>query len=87
MKELTLELTRMVANGVKKNELEESIGLPQNSLSAVLNGNKEMPASWIPKIQEFLLKPLAPSQPLTQQPVMEINPKGELSLAPSEEAK
>lgn len=66
MKELILELTRMVANGTKKSELEESIGLPQNSLSAVLNGNKEMPASWIPKIQEFLSKPMVTIPSYTQ---------------------
>jgi recombination protein RecA len=88
MQELILELKKMVEAGTKKSELEESIGLPQNSLSAVLNGAKDMPASWIPKIQDFLAKPLIqPEEVGESQPNMTVNEKGELDLTPSEESQ
>lgn len=63
MQELIDELNRMVAAGTKKSELEESIGLPENSLSAVLKGSKEMPGSWVSKIKAFLEKPIAQPEP------------------------
>lgn len=89
MQELILKLNEIVAAGTKKGDLEESIGLPKNSLSAVLNGKKEMPESWVSKIQDFLAapvvenpEPLAPDSPKTK---MVIDGKGELQLKPSDE--
>lgn len=52
--ELIEKLNEIVASGTKKADLEESIGLPKNSLSAVLSGAKEMPKSWMEKIDGFL---------------------------------
>lgn len=84
--ELTLKLNELVASGTTKTNLEEAIGLPKNSLSAVLNGTKEMPGSWVSKIQEFLSKPLAsPGDVLIAQPKMVVKKNGVLSLAPSKE--
>lgn len=72
MQELILKLTELVQAGEKKATLEESIGLPKNSLSAVLNGTNEMPKSWIPKIEAFLATPIAePESPRTQLVIKE----------------
>lgn len=85
MQELILELKKIVDAGTKKTELEETIGLPKNSLSAVLNGGKEMPESWVPKVRAFLEKPIAPVEEANPQPRMVVKKSGTLSLAPSEE--
>lgn len=85
MEELILELKKIVEQGTKKSELEESIGLPKNSLSAVLNGGKDMPDSWIPKIREFLSKPIAEAQPIELSHTT-VQTTGELSLAPTSES-
>lgn len=54
MKEKLVEqLKKLVENGVKKSELEEGAGLPSNSLSSVLSGKKEMPDSWVEKIENY----------------------------------
>lgn len=83
MQELILELKRLVEAGAKKSELEETIGLPKNSLAAVLSGTKEMPESWVPKIKEYLSKPIAEPD---LKPRMIVKKGGGLSLAPSEAA-
>jgi len=87
MQELILKLNELVASGTKKSELEESIGLPLNSLSAVLKGTKEMPASWIPKIQAFLEAPLIEVETIVAAPKtqMVISKSGKLDLKPSAE--
>lgn len=55
MKEqLIIALKKKVEEGLKKGILEELIGIPKNSLSAVLNGTRVMPDSWIPKIEGYL---------------------------------
>lgn len=87
MQELIDKLNEMVAAGTPKSQLEESIGLPKNSLSIVLLGKKAMPESWIPKIQEFLKAPIEPTPtPVSTPPRMVVKKTGELSLAPSPEA-
>src|SRR5882672_3413967 len=63
MQELILKLNELVEGGEKKATLEESIGLPKNSLSAVLSGANKKPQSWIPKIEAFFAKPIAPPLP------------------------
>lgn len=92
MQELIEELKKIVENGVKKSDLEESIGLPKNSLSAVLSGSKEMPESWVPKIKAYLQKPIAEKNmemaPLDKEATrkMVVTCSGELNLTPSKEA-
>lgn len=66
MEELILKLNELVEAGEKKATLEESIGLPKNSLSAVLSGANKMPQSWIPKIEAFLAAPIAAVEPSTK---------------------
>jgi recombination protein RecA len=66
MEELILKLKEAVESGTKKTTLEESIGLPKNSLSAVLSGGKEMPESWVPKIKAFFEAPIAAPIPNTK---------------------
>lgn len=89
MTELILKLNEIVESGTKKSDLEESIGLPVNSLSSVLSGKKEMPESWVSKIQTFLEapivsepQPLSPDAPKTK---IVVNKKGSLELKPSDE--
>lgn len=86
MEELILELKKVVDAGTKKSELEESIGLPKNSLSAVLSGAKDMPESWVSKIKEFLSKPIADVVPIELSET-KVTTRGSLSLAPSKEAQ
>lgn len=71
MEELILKLNELVEAGEKKATLEESIGLPKNSLSAVLSGTVGMPKSWIPKIEAFLAAPIAAVEPQTKLVVEE----------------
>jgi|GEM_PF-1146646 len=52
--ELLKKLNQLVEAGTKKSTLETEIGLPANSLSAVLAGHKEMPDKWIAKIESYL---------------------------------
>lgn len=75
MQELISQLNQLVESGTTKSTLEESIGLPKNSLASVLSGTRDMPESWVPKIQGFL-----------QTPIMSVAKNGSLSLAPSPEA-
>lgn len=84
--ELISKLNELVESGTSKGNLEEAIGLPKNSLSAVLKGHKEMPQSWVGKIQEFLDKPLAVVTEVAMRPVMSVNGNGNISLKPSAEA-
>lgn len=56
MKEKLVEkLNKLVESGIKKATLEDGIGLPANSLSSVLTGKKEMPDSWIEKINNYFI--------------------------------
>lgn len=72
MEELIKRLNELVEAGEKKTTLEESIGLPKNSLSAVLSGANKMPQSWIPKIEAFFAEPIAPSPPEMDIPLTKI---------------
>lgn len=81
MQELIDELKKMVAAGAKIRELEDNIGLSQNSLSSRLSGTVPMPESWIPKIRAFLEKPIA--EPQKTQMVVPSN--GKLKEVPSKE--
>lgn len=87
MEELILELKKIVEAGTKKSELEESIGLPKNSLSAVLGGSKEMPESWVPKIKSYLNSPIATPEAPKFEKAMSITEHGDLKLNPSQDAR
>lgn len=87
MKELVERLNELVNGGEKKSILEELIGLPKNSLSAVLNGTKEMPAKWVPKIQDFLSTPKVDVDAAVVEalPEMSVSPTKGLELRPATE--
>lgn len=86
MQELIDKLTEIVSSGVTKTDLENAIGLPPNSLSSRLNGTKEMPQSWIEKIQDYLNRPIAEPEAIAAiPPAMVVTDKGKLSLKPSKE--
>jgi recombination protein RecA len=81
MEELIVKLNELVEAGEKKTTLEESIGLPKNSLSAVLSGANKMPQSWVAKIQAFLNTPIAEPIPQTK---LVVEPTG-IKEKPSDE--
>ena len=54
LKSLIQFLQRQIDNGLATgSQLERSISLPKNSLSAVLKGHKEMPKKWVPLIEKY----------------------------------
>lgn len=73
--ELIKKLNELVEGGAKKSALEEGIGLPQNSLSAVLSGNKEMPDKWVLKIEAYL-KPDPPKIEVPEKTKMVVDNEG-----------
>lgn len=86
MQELIKRLSELVEAGEKKATLEESIGLPKNSLSAVLKGSVTMPQSWVPKIEAFLAQPIAaPNTPEEEPPTKLVVGKDGLKEKPSDE--
>jgi recombination protein RecA len=85
MEELIKQLNELVEAGEKKTTLEESIGLPKNSLSAVLSGANKMPQSWIPKIEAFLAAPIADPEPLQDAPTKLVVDEEGIKERPSDE--
>lgn len=84
MQELIKKLQEMVDAGSKKSELEESIGLPKNSLAAVLSGKVGMPKKWIPKVTDFLEKPIL--EEVAPNREMSVKQNGEMAFTPSKDA-
>ncbi len=84
MEELIVKLKEIVEAGTKKVTLEEAMDLPKNSLSAVLAGSKEMPASWVPKIMAFLEAPIAEPIPAEQKTKLIVDDEG-MKERPSDE--
>lgn len=83
--ELLKKLNQIVDNGKKKStlETETEIGLPANSLSALLAGHKEMPDKWEAKIEGYLKENTVPAiEPKTELVVDKV---GELKVKPSKE--
>jgi hypothetical protein len=65
--ELIKKLNERVEAGTKKSQLEELIGLPANSLSAVLAGHKEMPDNWVEKVKTYLYQENAPCETIPEK--------------------
>jgi recombination protein RecA len=81
MKEqLIKKLNELVDGGKKKSALETEIGLPANSLSAVLGGHKEMPDKWVTKIQSYFT-PIEPKKEVPEKTKMVVD-NGGLKLKP-----
>lgn len=57
-------VTKLAALGLKNAQIERDLDLPKNSLSAVINGHKEMPDKWVPKVEAYLL---SKTEPLAQK--------------------
>ena len=84
MQELIVKLKEIVESGTKKTTLEDAMDLPKNSLSAVLAGSKEMPASWVPKIKAFLEAPIAEPTPPEPDTKLVVDEEG-IKERPSDE--
>ena len=74
-KNLVESLKDLLEKDWTKSKLEESIGLPKNSLSSVFNGKKEMPTKWGAKIEAFLMS-------LTPATEVSVNGEGKLKEKP-----
>lgn len=90
MKDVLLrKLNDLVNSGAKKSILELEIDLPQNSLSAVLSGIKEMPDKWVSKIELYLSKVKNEADivvPKINEPtVLSVTSIGKLTETPSQE--
>lgn len=83
MEELIKKLNSLVEAGTKKSDLERLIDLPANSLSAVLNGKKEMPEKWVEKISAYLDSQIPETIKVATK--MVVNETGSLALRPSDE--
>lgn len=71
MKEKLIEqLNKLVEGGAKKSAIENGIGLPANSLSAVLAGHKEMPDKWISKIEKYLTPPAPDKKQVPEKAIL-----------------
>jgi hypothetical protein len=52
------ELIEAIKNcGVKKSQIEADLGMPKNSLSAMLSGVKPMPSKWVDALTGYANKP------------------------------
>jgi len=40
--------------GIKKSKLESDLGMPKNSLSAMLSGSKEIPKKWVDVLRKYV---------------------------------
>lgn len=56
-KEILESLNEIVYRGTKISKIEKEVGLPQNSLSSVLTGKKQMPNKWVTKLEAFVQSP------------------------------
>lgn len=77
MKEKLIEqLNKLVEGGAKKSAIENGIGLPANSLSAVLAGHKEMPDKWISKIEKYLTPPAPDKKQVPEKAILVADKEG-----------
>ncbi len=54
-KKLISELNDVIkANNLKKSEVEQRIGFPQNGLSNILSGKKDLPDKWVNPITSYI---------------------------------
>jgi recombination protein RecA len=85
MDDLLEKLKDAIRLGMKKTQIESALDLPKNSLSAVINGSKKMPTSWVDKLTEYLEQE-TPLEPFNgSHTAMVVKESGSLSLAPSKE--
>jgi len=59
---------------IKKSKVEKDLGMPQNSLSGMLKGSKEIPSKWVQSLTEYIERLDNPNQPqkeAQQEPITE----------------
>jgi vacuolar-type H+-ATPase subunit I/STV1 len=56
-------LKKLNLHEVKKSKVESDLGMPKNSLSAMLSGKKEIPSKWVKPLTEYIEKLDNPNQP------------------------
>lgn len=55
-------LKKLNLHEVKKSKVESELGMPKNSLSAMLSGKKEIPSKWVKPLTEYIEKLDNPNQ-------------------------
>lgn len=56
-------LKKLNLHEIKKSKVEKDLGMPQNSLSGMLKGSKEIPSKWLKPLTEYIEKLDNPNQP------------------------
>ncbi len=56
-------LKKLNLHEIKKSKVEKDLGMPQNSLSAMLSGKKEIPSKWVKPLTEYIEKLDNPQEP------------------------
>ena len=56
-------LKKLNLHEIKKSKVEKDLGMPQNSLSGMLKGSKEIPSKWVKSLTEYIEKLDNPNQP------------------------
>ena len=56
-------LKKLNLHEVKKSKVETDLGMPKNSLSAMLSGKKEIPSKWVQPLTEYIEKLDNPQEP------------------------
>lgn len=56
-------LKKLNLHEVKKSKVELDLGMPKNSLSAMLSGKKEIPSKWVNPLTEYIERLDNPNQP------------------------
>lgn len=67
-------LKKLNLHEIKKSKVEKDLGMPQNSLSAMLSGKKEIPSKWVQPLTEYIEKldnPNKPQKEAQQEPEIE----------------
>ncbi|HET8686264.1 MAG TPA: recombinase RecA, partial [Methanosarcina sp.] len=79
------EIQQKVSQGVKRKEIEDAIGLPQNSLSNIMAGRRAFPSSCIDSAILYLTGQQVSDEPVYEkiEPDVVVTEKGSLKEVPS----
>jgi hypothetical protein len=59
-------LKKLNLHEIKKSKVEKDLSMPQNSLSGMLKGSKEIPSKWVKPLTEYIEKLDNPTPPISE---------------------
>lgn len=62
-------IKELIFLGLKNTQIEKDLELPTNSLSAVLNGKKQMPDKWVEKVRAYIILKNPPAPKESPKPI------------------